>query len=559
MKTRRHGLDVAWALLGIIFASYLILGGSIIEATSAHDDVQGRPHFKGSPASPTAVMKRLQADEHAAQSLAQLNNVSCTNGMADTYPCHNVDLMALLPLTALGGTKANDIWGWTTTDGREFALVGMYEGTAFVEITDPASPDYLGLLPTHTTGSTWRDIKTYADHAFIVSEAGGHGMQIFNLTKLLQANPDFTADAQYNGFGRAHNIVINEDTGFAYAVGTDTCAGGLHIVDISSPASPADAGCFSDDGYTHDAQCVVYGGPDIEYNSLDKEICFNSNEDTFIIVDVTDKNNPTEISSVTYPGWGYSHQGWLTPDHVYFLLDDELDEQNLRHNTRTRIFDVSNLSDPLFVGSFDNTTAAIDHNQYVKDDHVYQANYRAGLRILEIDNLAVTGLSEAAYFDIYPSSNSARFNGAWSTYPYFPSGIVVVSGIEQGLFVLRPNLSGAPPPSGDAPAPPGSLAVTNNGDGTALITFSYLSDDETGFEIQREKQHRKKGWVNTTTFSLESDSESYTDISGGGTFRYRIRAVNDFGASDWTDWAKVTVTTSGGGKTKCHPKRGCTS
>jgi len=180
------------------------------------------------------------------------------------------------------------------------------------------------------------------------------------------------------------------------------------------------------------------------------------------------------------------------------------------------------------------------------------------LRILALGDLATAGLSEVAYFDIYPSSNSAKFNGAWSTYPYFPSGIVVVSGIEQGLFVLLPDLSGTPPPSDDKPDAPDGLSAQNNGDGSASITFDDLSNNETGFELQREKQHKKRGWVNTTTLSLDSDNESYTDASGSGTFQYRIRAVNNSGASDWTGWIEITVTAiRGGGSTKCHPRRGC--
>ena len=174
----------------------------------------------------------MEADSLSAQSLAAIGNVTCAGGFADVYPCQNVDLLALVPLAdmesggPLGG--ANDVWGWTDpVTGREFALVGLKEGTAFVEITDPVNPVYLGKLATHTNTSTWRDIKVYADYAFIVSEASDHGMQVFDLTRLLAADPNtaphsFTDDAQYNGFGNAHNIVINEGSGFAYAVGTNT-------------------------------------------------------------------------------------------------------------------------------------------------------------------------------------------------------------------------------------------------------------------------------------------------------------------------------------------------
>jgi hypothetical protein len=135
---------------------------------------------------------------------------------------------------------------------------------------------------------------------------------------------------------------------------------------------------------------------------------------------------------------------------------------------------------------------------------------------------------------------------------------VVASGIEQGLFVLRPNLAAVPPPSGNPPEAPGNIAVADQQNGTALITFADNSDNETGFELQREKQNRQNSWRSTTTIILGSDSVSYTDASGSGTFRYRIRAANQFGFSNWTGWAQVTVTTSGGGgNTKCNPKKGC--
>ncbi len=388
-------------------------------------------------------------------------------------------------------------------------------------------------------------------------------MQVFALTRLLTADPNaadtpFTDDGQYNGFGNAHNIVINEDSGYAYAVGTSTCSRGLHMVDISTPTVPVFAGCFGGDGYTHDAQCVIYNGPDPDHRG--REICFNGNGDTLSIVDVTDKADPVQLSRTTYPGGGYTHQGWLTPNHEYFLLDDELDERISGHNTRTRIFDLADLDSPVLSGFFDNSTSAIDHNQYVKGNHSFQANYQAGLRILEILDPRTAHMSEVAYFDIYPNSDNPNFNGAWGTYPFFDSGVVVVSGIEQGLFILGPNLSGGPPPTDDPPEAPSNLAAVDNADGAALITFWDNSDNETGFELQRDKKHKKHGWTGTTTLNLAADATSYSDASGKGTFRYRIRAVNAFGPSAWTDgWVEVTVTTgSGGGKpNKCRPVRRC--
>jgi len=212
------------------------------------------------------VMAAMERDYQPAQDLAAMAMVPCVGGMAGSYPCQNVDLMAFMPLSGIGGGNGNDIWGWTDPlNGKEYAIMGRTNGTAFVDISDPVNPIYLGNLPTHTVNSTWRDIKVYANHAFIVSEASGHGMQVFNLTQLrnvVSPPVTFSNTAHYNGFGNAHNIAINEATGFAYAVGTSTCSGGLHMVNIQNPTSPTNAGCFSSDGYTHDTQCVVYAGPD---------------------------------------------------------------------------------------------------------------------------------------------------------------------------------------------------------------------------------------------------------------------------------------------------------
>ncbi len=384
----------------------------------------------------------FEQQQERPESLQRAAATTCVDGFAGTYPCEKVDLMSFLPLAQMGGGSGNDIWGWVDPlTQREYAIMGRTSGTSFVDVTDPSNPVYLGNLPPHGADSSWRDMKVYANHAYIVSEASGHGMQVFDLTQLRSIpNPPvtFAETAWYSDFGSAHNIVINEDIGYAYAVGTTTCGQGLHFVDITDPAAPINAGCHVENDYTHDAQCLVYQGPDAAYQG--RSICINSNEDRFNVIDVTDHSNPIVVSSTFYAGDGYTHQGWLTEDHQYWLLDDETDEQTFGHNTRTRIFDVRDLDAPVLIGTFDGPTTAIDHNLYTLGGYAYQANYRSGLRILDLADVANGNLSEVAYFDIYPSSDSANFNGAWSVYPYFPSGNVIVSGIEQGLFVLRPVL-----------------------------------------------------------------------------------------------------------------------
>jgi choice-of-anchor B domain-containing protein len=378
------------------------------------------------------------------QPLSAMSFTPCTNGMAGTFPCRNVDLASFLPLADIGGGTANDIWGWTDPlTGKEYAIMGRSNGTSFVDISDPQHPVYLGNLPPHGADSIWRGIKVYANHAFIISEAVGHGMQVFDLRQLrnVAAPPTtFTETAHYGNFGRAHTLAINETTGFAYACGSrDTCSAGLHMINVQNPAAPTFAGCVAGDGYVHEAQCVTYHGPDRAY--LGREICFNSNEDTLTIVDVTDKSAPVQLSRTGYPGAAYTHQGWLTDDHARFLLDDELDEKNFGGNSKTYIWDLADLDAPVYTSLYIGPTPAIDHNLYIRGQYAFESNYRSGLRILNLGGIASSSLNEVAFFDVYPVNDDPAFNGTWNNYPYFASGNVIVSGIEQGLFVLRPNFA----------------------------------------------------------------------------------------------------------------------
>lgn len=372
----------------------------------------------------------------------QSNFVPCENGMAGIYPCSGYDLLGRIGLGTFNAASGNDIWGWTdTTTGREYALMGLDNGTAFVDITDTENLVYLGKLPTATGPSPWRDIKVYQDHAFIGSEANNHGMQVFDLTRLRDVeNPpvQFTADFRYSGFGNSHNIVINEASGYVYAVGTarnDAYDGGAHFIDISNPVNPVLAGGYGVNGYTHDAQVVTYNGPDPDYAG--REIFIGANENQVVLVDVTDKANPIPISTLTYPNLGYTHQGWFTEDQQYFILGDELDELNDGFQSRTLVFDFQDLDNPVLHTTYLGPTSAIDHNGYVKGNEFFLANYTAGLRVLDISDIENQTLTEVGYFDSYPSSNTAQFDGVWSVYPYFASGKLVISDISSGLFIIQ--------------------------------------------------------------------------------------------------------------------------
>lgn len=382
--------------------------------------------------------------------------VRCEDGEASQFPCQDVDMLSFLNISDLGGgrgVRMNDVWGWTDPEtGREYAVVGRNNGTSFVDVTDPYNPRYLGDLPMTegANAAAWRDMKVYNNHTFIVADGSGqHGMQVFDLTRLRDVTEPqmFEADAHYGEIGSAHNIVINEDTGYAYAVGVnsggETCGGGLHMINIQDPLNPTFVGCFGHEGtgnagtgYSHDAQCLVYNGPDSDYAG--REICFGSNETALSIADVTDKSNPVAISTGDYPNAGYTHQGWISEDFAYYYVNDELDEmQGTTSKTRTMIWDITDLDEPVLVKEHLGTVGSSDHNLYIKGNLMYQSNYNSGLRVLDISD--PENPVEVAYFDVAPQAddNTAGFNGTWSNYPYFQSGTLVVTGIESGLFLLK--------------------------------------------------------------------------------------------------------------------------
>lgn len=406
--------------------------------------------------------------------------VACVDGRAAGFSCNGVTLLSFLPLAAIDGdfsqddttaVEANDIWGWMDPESdRRYALVGVSDGVAVVEVTDPVWPRLVAFLPepahghahkarpartAHEGASPWRDIKTYGPYALVVSDKNpGHGLQVFDLRQLRtlsQTPARLEPVAHYHGFGTAHNVVVNEATGFAYAVGVrehpdslQHCDYGYHTVDVSDPLHPRFAGCFRSSlggfvgpGYTHDAQCVVYHGPDPDYQG--REICIGADETGVGILDVTDKANVREIAAIRYPDVGYAHQGWLDEAQRYFYLGDELDESNgLVSCTRTLIFDLADLDRPRLAAEYLAATSVIDHNLFVRGDLLFQANYTAGLRVLDISDRERP--VEIGFFDTYPWGDPVQFAGAWGVYPFLPDGVVLVSSIGEGLFVLRPEM-----------------------------------------------------------------------------------------------------------------------
>ncbi|TFL03406.1 hypothetical protein BDV98DRAFT_591280 [Pterulicium gracile] len=419
--------------------------------------------------------RQKEAGAYNSTQYPKLGYVPCVDGIAEaiagdannTFRCSNADLYSFVSHAELGDElgEGSSSWGWTSEDGREFVAIGQYQGTSFAEITSEGQLVYLGRLPAYSEPSQWREIRSYKNFMIIGSEAVGHGVQIFDMTKLLDLNStsphEFTQDdltGHFNALlpvGRAHNVVVNEELNYGAAVGAQPrndsiCAAGLNFFDLTDPSNPVSLGCASGDGYVHDAQCLVYRGPDTRYYGTD--ICFGYNEDTLTIYDVTDKNTTVIIARVSYEGASYTHQGWLLHDDSFLVLDDEYDEEEANGPAAdgypvTYVWDIRNLSSPIQTGYYKSSTKGIDHNQYVIDDYIYQSNYGAGLHVLDARSIPTdptgAGICQAAFFDIYPENDqeegggSVEFVGSWSSYAFFPSGYIFINTIERGGWVVK--------------------------------------------------------------------------------------------------------------------------
>lgn len=345
------------------------------------------------------------------------------------FSAGNTTLMSWLALDDFPGGHAsgNDCWGYTSPSGREYAIMGLNRGFAFVEITDPAEPVILEVVGG--AESLWRDVKVLGHYAYGVNEAG-NGIQVIDLSRIDEGVVRHVRDHRQQGHRTTHNIAADPDSGYLYLCGANVANGGIVAVSTADPENPTFAGAWSGN-YIHDVQVVTF----TEGPYAGREIAFGCVGSGIRIIDVTNKSDMRQISNLTYAGARYCHQGWLSADRRYFYVNDEFDEAKGRDVTTTHIFDVSDIHNPTYAGWGTTGLPASDHNNYWHQGKLFQANYRSGLQVLDATD--PLNLSRIAWFDTHPETDNAGFAGAWSCYPFFPSGTVIVSDMQRGLFVVR--------------------------------------------------------------------------------------------------------------------------
>ncbi len=352
----------------------------------------------------------------------------------DGYDSLNISLLSRLPISAFPSDSfdANDCWGYVSPSGREYALYGMSHAIGIVDVTNPASPVILGDLP-HPP-STWSDMGCLGEYCYAVNESAG-GLQVIDMTRVDEGIvAEILEDPPANHFSSSHNLYLNTESEFIFPCGTNPVWGFL-AYDLSDPVHPVtDPSWTWMDSYVHDLQVVSYDDCPYAGRSGPCEIAFAFGGGTgFWIVDVTDKSSMTTIAFRQYPNRAYCHQGFTDADRKYIYINDEADELSFGVTSTTYVFDIQDLGNPQYVTSYTNGVHAIDHNLYVLGNFVFAANYASGLRVFDVSNLA--SVQEVGYFDTSPF-NVVNYVGAWSNYPFLPSGIVLVSDMQQGLFIL---------------------------------------------------------------------------------------------------------------------------
>ena len=389
----------------------------------------------------------------------------CINGMSGDHPCSNVDLLGNVSLSDMSASAGNDIWGHVDlNDNREYAIMGLINGIAVIEVTDPQNPRLVGKINSYQTD--WRDIKVYQfrtsetarwqSYAYVSSETASSpettALEIIDLNNL----PNSVTKLDYaHPFSGSHNILIsniNYSTGvtndgqqaFLHMAGERDGPGSFVTFSLSNPTDPemitSNTTKVRTD-YSHDIAAMTIIDDRVAQcdnaNTNNCEILMDFNEQEMRIWDKTNNSAPELMGQATYPNLAYTHSGWQTDDNMYVLVHDEGDEMRFGINTRVIIFKLSDLCSPEMVAEYSGPTRAIDHNGFVRGNKYYMSNYQRGMAVLDISNPEQP--RDIGFFDTYPMADSAIFGGAWGVYPFLPSGNILVSDMNSGLYILKDN------------------------------------------------------------------------------------------------------------------------
>lgn len=458
------------------------------------------------------------------------------------FPRQGVHLLSHTALGAFSGPPGagSGGWGYTSPNGREYAVFGVENGTAIVDITNPNEPDILGQISG--PASIWHEPTVLGDFAYSVCDGVNQGMQIIDLRLADLGIVTLAATYTANNLRTVHTIQANQAKKLLYLNGSNLAGGGLVVLDATNPIAPVQVGTWSQQ-YVHDCQVVnftsgPYAGREIAF------LCCGSAG--VYIVDITNKSNMVTLGSIDYlSGPNYCHSGQLTEDGRYFLVNDEFDEGNgLVDQCTTHRIDVADLANPQYAGRYQNGGNYIDHNSHIRGDTMYLSAYRGGVRVYDIGN--PLSIQEKGYFDTYPEGGGFSYTGAWGVCAIFPSGNITVFDINRGLFVLDPGEAlghGAYLDTVEATAgriASGDRTSLRKSDGKLLhARYEAVNDDSVPIitlVVEAQTDKSPVAWL---------DLEVQSRISGVDR-GVATMALWNWGASQWDDVGSFEIDTSNG-------------
>lgn len=330
-----------------------------------------------------------------------------------------------------GGQTLANICGYTAPNGNEYALLGAENGMIIVDVTNPNNVVQLVQIPMVT--SLWKEIKVYQNYAYVTTEGNGGALQIVNLNAIPATSAASYSYYTYTGDGAiagqlstVHALHIDTTQGYCYLFGTNLFNGGAVFLDLNAdPYNPTYAGKYDQLGYVHDG-----------YVDNDTLYAGHIYAGQFAIVDCTNKSAPVVLATQTTPT-AFTHNTWPTPDHNYLFTTDE------NSNSFLTCYDVSN---PGNIQEMDRTQSwNPNSNSIVHNTHIVTAGnanwavtswYRDGFVITDVTR--PHNMVNVGWYDTYAGQGNG-FDGDWGVYPFFPSGTIVVSNIDEGLFVFSPT------------------------------------------------------------------------------------------------------------------------
>ncbi|MDG1977205.1 MAG: choice-of-anchor B family protein, partial [Phycisphaerales bacterium] len=336
-------------------------------------------------------------------------------------------------MNILGGVgNGADLWHYVSPEGREYGIVTTKESVAWVDVSDPFNPAVVHIHERGSTSSLWGDVKVIDEYAYVDGEGGG--ILVFDMTEIDSGIVSFAGQVTD---GKAHNIVACPEAGLLIRVGQT-----VRFYDVSQ--NPVDIEFLGSrtDRFVHDARIIVYpeDGPDPDHRG---EIIgflndgFNSGwvDPGLSIVSFGTREdfNPQgeTLARVTWDDGGYSHQCWESSDLRWLYSNDET---SAVLNSTWQCIDIADLDAPTLGTQQANGRAATNHNLFVHEGLLFAANYKDGVRVLAAEG---NELEEIASFDTFPSSDTGGYQGCWGVDPFLPSGTILASDMQSGLFVLR--------------------------------------------------------------------------------------------------------------------------